>query len=131
MTPLAILYVLNNPIMPKMEYCCHIRAGPDKSSLSGLDRVQKFLGVILFEELFSTVQYFSYRQNTVSLLLVCRYFQGKYSDDIDSFVSPVLTFMAKTRHVKYILANHPHSLRILLVRCNVLSSTYFRQPAAL
>lgn len=59
------------------------------------------------------------------------YFHGKCSNKLHSFVSPVLTITAKTHHATHIVANHPRSLHILLMRCKFHLSSSFPQTAAL
>lgn len=63
---------------------------------------------------FIPTHYFS--THVENLSLVFRYFTGKCSDKLTSFVPSVHTFTAKTFHATSTKSNHPHSLSILFVR---------------
>lgn len=79
-------------IKPKIEHCCHVRAGVAKSNHSRLDRVQKHQKALLF----TALQPFSYRQNITYLSLVYCYIHGQCSGELHS---SVLAFTANTCHV--------------------------------
>lgn len=90
----------------------------ERNSGFKLDRtIVKYIYTLVGDELFSTLQPISHRRDVASFLLLYRYSHGVCSDELSSFVPPLLNFTAKTRCLRPIVANHPNSLRVSLVRC--------------
>lgn len=104
-----------------MAYYCHVWTGSALSSFSSLNSVQKYHRVLVGAKLFSTPQPISDRRDVASLSL---FFHEKYSDELHSFVPPVLNFMVWAQHVTHIVANHTHFLGIPLEKITFHSNSF-------
>lgn len=92
---LLILYIGMSQVRPKMDYYYHIWVGATHPSFASLDILQKCIRDLLSDF-------------PLSFSLLFRYFSGKYFNELRSLVSPILTFLIKSRHAAYIEAR-PHS----------------------
>lgn len=95
-----------------MKDCYHIWDGATQSSLF---IIQRRLCVLFGNGLFSSLQPLYHRQNVTIFSLLYRYFNGQYSDELDSLLSPILTILATT---------NPTTLRwttLILLICVILN----------
>lgn len=67
----------------------------------------------------------SHRQDVANLSLFYHYSYIRCSDGLHSPVPQVETFTARTCHATYLVANHPHSLRIPLARSKFYLNSFF------
>lgn len=98
LTAPPLLYLYNNKIRPKMENCYYIFVGVAQS-------IEKCLRRLVVDELFSTLQHLSHRQNIAS---------HSYSiyDKLHSLLLKVQTFTVKTHHAMYTGTNYSNFFRI-------------------
>lgn len=80
---------------------------------------------------FFTLQPFSYRHKVASLSLLYQYAHGKSSDKLQSLVTLVQTFTAKTQCAIYTEEDHSHSFYIPLVRRKFHSGCFFPRATTL
>lgn len=94
-------YLYKSQIRPTMEYYCCIWPGSAQSSLSNLDSIQKRLYGLVGDELFSSLQSLSLRQNVTSSLLLQHYFYDKGSNELHSLAATILTFTENNCYVPW------------------------------
>lgn len=70
---------------------------------------------LIGDELVLPLQHISCRRDFARFSLTYRYFSGKCSDKIHSFVHSVQIFKFKTIHAIYTRVNHPHFFRIPMI----------------
>lgn len=110
---LPIFYVYKRQIKTKMECGCHIWAWDAKTSLSRLVRVKNRVRAFVGYELFSTLQPIS---KSGMCHVPCCFIANSRESSRTNFVLPRKNFMARTRYAIYVVAHHPHSIYIPLVR---------------
>lgn len=95
--------------------CCHIWAGATQSSLSSLENG------LLDDKLFFILN----RQNVAKISLLYRSNYGRCTDEVHPLLPPARTYTARTHHAAYTMARHPHSLRVLFLKCKYHSDSIF------
>lgn len=63
---------------------------------------------VVMENLFSTLEPYSYRRNVASLSLSYRYFHDVHSEDSHSLIPLVSIFIARIGHATSAESKHPH-----------------------
>lgn len=72
------------------------------------DRFQNHLRDLEEADTFSNLQRLSQGSNVTSLLQFCRYFNGKYSDEIHSLVPQIEKFTTRAHHITITWSNQPY-----------------------
>lgn len=114
LTPIAMLYVYKSQIKPDLEYCYQIWT-------ASVPAVQKWVQKRSSGDKLFPFNVFPRDE----ILLTPRYFLGKCSDELHSFVLTIQIPTARTLHGTYSESTLNYSLRIPFVRKKFLSDSLF------